>query len=625
MNHYQEQPEILWEPPYGGHFSRVEHFRRRVIDEFILTDIDTSIFLLKEDYNDLHKYSTEDWEFWQDVWEFTGVTSSIPPEKVVLEKEDGSLEFFPGTRLNYAENILRRNDDAIAITAIRETGSVVHYTRRQVRSMVCNVSNALRFYGVRPLDRVAAITTNSVNAVVLALACATVGALYSTTAPDMGVPGILDRYRQITPKLLFSDTEILYAGKRIDLCQKLEQYHNKYIPETSNHSEDLDLVFEQLPFNHPLWILFSSGTTGPPKCIVHSAGGTLIQMVKEWAVVFDTSGDDCLLQYTTLLNLWDRVTILGIGPRFLGELQGSGIKPLEIASFPSLRTVFSTGAVLTPPMYRWVYEVFPKYIYLSVSSDGTDVCTAFVTGIPSLPVYAGEMQGKSLGMKVEVFDPEGKNIEDTFTPGELVCTRPHPSLPLYFWNDKDGKKYHSAYYEKYPGVWTQGDFLVVNPVTKGARILGRSDGVLNPSGVRFGSGEIYAVLERFSEKIDDSLCIGQRRPQDSDERVLLFMKLRTRYKLSPQFEQEIRQAIRTSLSRRHEPTHIFEVTEIPYTINNKKIEIAVKQVISGTTLKPSGTVANPGSLEQYKKYFELEKLIGETNPKPGPPKYDAKL
>ncbi|GJJ15965.1 hypothetical protein Clacol_010244 [Clathrus columnatus] len=515
MNHYQEQPEVLWEPPYRGQFSRVENLRRFINRKHKLS---------LKDYNDLHKYSTEDWEFWQDVWEFTGVMSSIPPEKVViLEKEDGSLEFFPGTRLNYAENILRRNDDAIAITAIRETGSVVHYTRRQLKSMVRNVSNALRFYDVKPLDRVAAITTNSINAVVLALACATVGALYSTTAPDMGVPGILDRYRQITPKLLFSDTEILYAGKRIDLCQKLEQvsrdltsecglqktiifpstitniYPKHPITASLTFEEFLSkgsgpLVFEQLPFNHPLWILFSS-----------------------------------------------------------------------------------------------------------------------------------EMQGKSLGMKVEVFDPEGRNIEDTFTPGELVCTRPHPSLPLYFWNDKDGKKYHSAYYEKYPGIWTQGDFLVVNPITKGIRILGRSDGVLNPSGVRFGSGEIYAVLERFTDKIDDSLCIGQRRPHDSDERVLLFLKLRTGHKLTPQFEQDIRHAIRTSLSRRHEPTYIFEVTEIPYTINNKKIEIAVKQVISGTTLKPSGTVANPGSLEQYKKYFELEKLVGETKSKPGPPKYDAKL
>lgn len=283
---------------------------------------------------------------------------------------------------------------------------------------------------------------------------------------------------------------------------------------------------------------------------------------------------------------------------------------MDVAPFPSLRVVFVTGAVLTAPVFRWIYRAFPPYIQLISASGGTDICAGFVTGSPSLPVYAGEIQCKSLGMKVEVFDLDGKNIEHTGQPGELVCTRAHPSLPLYFWNDRDGKKYEDAYFTAYPGAWTQGDFMVVNPVTKGIRILGRSDGVLNPSGVRFGSSEIYGALEKFNDKIDDSICVGQRRAQDVDERVLLFVKMRQGHSLTPGLEKEMRTAIRTALSRRHEPSYIFEVDEIPYTVNFKKIEIAVKQIVSGVNIKPSGTVANPGAFKHYYKYIELEKLVG---------------
>jgi len=260
---------------------------------------------------------------------------------------------------------------------------------------------------------------------------------------------------------------------------------------------------------------------------------------------------------------------------------------------------------------EWTQEAFGQDTHIVSTSGGTDICASFVTGIPCLPVHAGEIQGKALGMKVEVLDPAGNNIEHTGEPGEMVCTRPHVSLPIFFWGDESGEKFRKAYFDHFPGVWRQGDFMVVNPKTKGIMILGRSDGVLNPSGVRFGSGEIYTVLEQFSSVLDDSLCIGQRRPQDTDERVLLFVKLRKGEKFTEELEGRIRAAIRKALSARHVPAFVFEIADIPYTVNGKKIEIAVKHIVSGSDMKPSGTVANPEALQLYDKYRDIESLVGK--------------
>lgn len=645
---------------------RVEAFRRWVNRKHGL-DLKT--------YHDLHKYSITDYTFWQDLWQYLNIIYSVPPEKIFTEGRIPEVRtWFPGARLNYAENILRFNGDNIAVTSARETGYVRHYTFRQLREMVRCLAAALRVNGLQKGDRVAAIVTNSIDAIVIALATTSIGAVFSSTATDMGVQGILDRYRQIQPRFVFAETEVVYAGKTIDLMPKVTevvrdlQSHGLQgvilLPSTKTGAQprlpagipncrslntflgtgdDRPLTFEQVPFDHPVYILYSSGTTGVPKCIVHCGGGLLINGIKEGAFGYSMSHDECYFQYTTTgWMMWNAmipalahgtrlvaydgspfhpnvqtflkfisdqgVTIWGTSPRFLMELQSANIAPLKLASFESLRVVMSTGSPLTAPMFEWAQAAFGD-IHLCSVSGGTDICAGFLTCVPSLPTYSGEMQAKSLGMAVEIYDHDGKNIEDTGMPGELVCTRPHPSMPVYFWADKNDEKYRNAYFNRYPGVWHHGDFIVKNPKTQGFIILGRSDGVLNPSGVRFGSAEIYSVLDVFRDELEDTLCIGQRRPEDKDERVLLFVKMRPGHRFTEDLKARIRETIRKGLSARHVPSYIFEIHDIPYTVNNKKIEIAVKQIVSGSNLKPSGTVANPESLEEYYKFRHLEKLL----------------
>ncbi|KAJ6625755.1 hypothetical protein B0H10DRAFT_2174015 [Mycena sp. CBHHK59/15] len=712
MSSHFEHSQPLW-TPRNPSLTAVERLRRLV---------NRKHGLQLEDYHALHKYSVESYTFWLDLWEFLGIISSVPPQKAL---ENGTLPevpmWFPDARLNYAENMLFRKDDAIACTAGGESGIVKHYSYRQLRELVRQMASAMRSHGLLPRDRVAGIVNNTITSVVIALATASIGAIFSSTATDMGPQGVLDRYRQIQPKFIFAETEVLYAGKVVDLRPKISEVFRNLrehglkqaitlsstitgkevpLPNSSTLSTFLavddgrELVFEQLPFGQPLFILYSSGTSGPPKCIVHSAGGVLLQTKKEMRIHIGMDPDDTNFTHRFLLSvfrinshlltgwmMWtfmltglangtrlilydgspfhpdlrtylkfihdQGVTILGTSPRFLAEVQGQGINPrrrafiiraaqfsldsdsVELASFEALKTLSITGAVLTRPMFVWTQRAFGERIHLISTSGGTDICTAFVSGCPGLPVYAGEIQCKSLGMKIEVFDPSGNNIEHSGVAGELVCTRPHPSLPVCFWGDDAGRKFRDTYFSMYPGIWRQGDFIVSNPLTKGIMILGRrfaftltpsitfslisppgrvsdSDGVLNPSGVRFGSGEIYTVLEQFSSAIDDSLCVGQRRPQDKDERVLLFLKMRAGHKLDDRLVAKIKAAIRAALSARHVPSFILEIADIPYTVNGKRIEIAVKQIVSGSDLKPSGTVANPASLQLYYKYRDLE-------------------
>ncbi|KAH9171177.1 acetoacetate-CoA ligase [Lactarius sanguifluus] len=583
-----------------------------------------------KDYSELHEYSVTDYTFWLDLWQFLGIISSVPPAKVLGEGYIKEVpRWFPGARLNYAENMLWRTDDGIAITETNETGHVASYSYRELRELVRKFATALRLHGLQPGDRVAAVYL-------------------------IGLKGVLDRYRQVLPKFIFSETESIYAGKTFNLIPKVSEVvqdlsskglgHAILLPGIKSGQEvsqevvnsiplsktlsaflasddGRPLTFEQLPFDHPLYILYSSGTTGPPKCIIHSGGVRRRKLIAH----LDVGIHDTYFQFTTTAwMMWpymlaglacgarmivyegspfypdvktylkfideQNVSVFGTSPRFISEVQGRGVHPRrDIGNFEALRRITTTGAVLSIPQYGWMKTAFNDRAVICAGSGGTGHlwCIAVVSSVPALPVYAGEMQGKTLGVA-----------------GELVCTRPHPSVPIRFWgDDARGTKFLNAYYDTYPGIWRHGDFMAMNPRTKGYMILGRSDGVLNPSGVRFGSGEIYSVLERpvFSARIDDTIC-------DKDERVLLFVKMRAGHKLDPAFEQSIRAAIRSALSTRHVPAYIFEVEELPYTVNGKKIEIAVKKIVSGMRVVASATVANPESLESYYKYQDIEKF-----------------
>ncbi|KAF7357777.1 AMP-binding domain-containing protein [Mycena venus] len=650
MNPHFENSDPIWRPANPS-WTAVERLRRL---------INSKHGLQLKDYHDLHRYSVESYTFWLDLWEFLGIVSSVPPTKIFVQ---GSMPevpiWFPDARLNYAENLLVRRDDGICCTAGGESGVVHHYSYRQLNEMVRKMARAMRLHGLQKGDRVAAIVNNTITAVVVCLATASIGGIYSSTATDMGTQGILDRYRQIQPKFVFTETEVQYAGKVIDLVPKISEVFRdlrKYglqhaitlpslvsgkeisIPESSLLSKFLAvddghaLIFEQLPFSHPLFILYSSGTSGPPKCIVHSAGGVLLQGRKELRINIGMDPDDTFFQYTTtgwmmwtfmmagLANgartiIYDgspfypdartylkfisdqRVSGLGTSPRFLAEVQGQGINPLELAPFEAFKTLMVTGAVLTSPLFKWAQRAFGGAGSRNFNLRRNGRVYRFCDWMPESSGISGrlvEIQHKSLGMKIEVFDPEGKNIEHTGVAGEMV-------------GGLTSRRFlHIG--DLLVGIWRQGDFIVVNPKTKGIMVLGRSDGVLNPSGVRFGSGEIYTVLEQFTKVIDDSLCVGQRRPQDKDERVLLFLKMRTGHKLDDRLIGEIKGAIRKALSARHVPSFIFETEDIPYTVNGKRIEIAVKQIVSGSNLKPSGTVANPESLQLYYKYRDLESV-----------------
>ncbi|KAF5327935.1 hypothetical protein D9758_018049 [Tetrapyrgos nigripes] len=656
-----------------------------------------------KNYDDLYQYSIENEIFWLDLWEHLNIVYSVPPRAVTTPSQIPEVPlWFPGSRLNWAENLLQRNDDGIACTAAGESGVTTDYSFRELRAMVRDMAAAMRVQGIGIGDRVAAIVRNGILAVVISLSAASIGAIYSTTSADMGAQGILDRYRQIKPKLVFCETEVQYNGRVLNVQNKVKSI----IQELSEHrglkgavflpsaitgkDSDSDLLwngkeignvmslksflasgdggelrFEQLPFDHPLCIFVQFRYLGAAQVhFTHSwvmlmltspyyiTKGVLMNCKKDFHFGRDMRYGDTLFYYTTtswmvftammqVLSLGGRIvlydgspfypnaetfvkligdlgtTAFGTSPRFIAELQGRNVRPLEIASFDTLRTITITGAIVSAPVHTWVQHAFGEHVYVNLPMGGTDICCTFLGGARTIPTYAGEIPVKTLGMKVEIFDPQGRNIEHTGEPGEMVCTRPHPSLPKFWGDTPDGKKLRETYFSMYPGVWRQGDFMVWNPKTKGIIVLGRSDGVLNPSGIRFGTSEIYNILEqsRFSSRIDDSLCVGQRRPQDDNERVLLFVRMRRGHRFGEGLVKEIKDAIRTSLSARHVPAYVFEVEDVPYTINGKKVEIAVKQIVSGMTMKPSGTVANPEALQLYYKYKDIEKVVGESRQK----------
>uniref|UniRef100_U6CW77 Acetoacetyl-CoA synthetase n=1 Tax=Neovison vison TaxID=452646 RepID=U6CW77_NEOVI len=655
--------QVMWEPDSKKN-TQMDRFRAAV---------GAASGLALENYDDLYHWSVESYpDFWAEFWKFSGIVFSRMYDEVVdTSKGIADVpEWFKGSRLNYAENLLRhKENDRVALYAAREgREEIVKVTFEELRQKVALFAAAMRKMGVKQGDRVVGYLPNGVHAVEAMLAAASIGAIWSSTSPDFGVNGVLDRFSQIQPKLIFSVEAVVYNGKEYSHMDKLQQVV-KGLPDlkkvvlipyvaskekidiskipnsvflddflaTGKGAQAPQLEFEQLPFSHPLFIMFSSGTTGAPKCMVHSAGGTLIQHLKEHVLHGNMGSSDILLYYTTvgwmmwnwmvsalatgaavvlydgsplvptpnvLWDLVDRIgiTILGTGAKWLAVLEEKQLKPVETHSLQTLHTILSTGSPLKAESYDYVYKCIKSSVLLGSISGGTDIISCFMGQNFSVPVYRGEIQARNLGMAVEAWNEEGKAVWGE--SGELVCTKPIPCQPTHFWNDENGSKYRKAYFSRFPGVWAHGDFCRINPKTGGISMLGRSDGTLNPNGVRFGSSEIYNIVEAF-EEVADSLCVPQYN-KDGEERVLLFLKMASGHSFGPELVKSIYNAIRVGLSARHVPSLILETKGIPYTLNGKKVEVAVKQVIAGKAVQHRGAFSNPEALDLYRDIPELQ-------------------
>ncbi|KAH8807756.1 hypothetical protein F5884DRAFT_881178, partial [Xylogone sp. PMI_703] len=633
-------------------------------------------------YNEMHKWSvTETEAFAAAVWEFCGIKYHVSPKAVAngLERVYPPPEWFPGATMNYTENMLctglSLRPDGTAVTALSEDGKVTNWTFKQLEQSAAIWANALRSMNVGVGDRVACVLTNSIECLILLLAAGSVGAIFSSTSPDMGAQGIAERFKQLRPKVFFCETEVTYNGKKVNLQKRLQEANEileETVPELQQtvvikgelisgrnikriddilSSHDTIVRYEQLPFDHPIYILYSYVHPSDIKwctedntnhhfsrlirmCICHAAGRALLQQKKELMLHSDLGPNSTYYQYTTTgwmmwnylvsgLSLGSRivlydgsplypnpqsqldiikkqnVTMWGTSPKFLSALRQFGL-PQDMG-VDGLQYVMSAGAPLTPELYHWFYAHFPKRIALLSGSGGTDLVGGIVMGNPLVSVYSGEIAGPALGMKVEIWDESGVNIEDSGEKGDLVITKPFFSMPIGFWGPDGQEKYRLAYFDKFPGVWYHGDFIKKNPVTGGYEILGRSDGVLNPGGIRFGTAELYGVLDHITD-IEDCIAVGQKIPNIQDENVLLFVKLKDNGRLSTQLHDAIKAKIQNALSPRHVPKHVYQVPDIPYTVNGKKMENLVRDIVSGKPSKASGTAANPECLEFYYRF-----------------------
>jgi acetoacetyl-CoA synthetase len=644
--------EPIWSP--GPARRQTANIRRFI--ELARSELDPAI----HDYWDLHRYSlAHPVEFWRAIWEFCGIVGSRGDSVVENFDRMPGARWFPEARLNFAENLLRYRDDQDAILFKSETGVTARFSYAELHNAVARTAAALAAAGVGAGDRVAAYMPNLPETVIAMLATTRLGAIWSSCSPDFGIDGVVDRLGQIQPKVLFCAAAYSYAGKQHDCLDKVRgileaipSIERTVVVPYVNAKARLDRLrgatwmadfmqadgedapgFARLSFDHPVYILYSSGTTGVPKCITHGAGGTLIQHLKELVLHSNLRRSDRICYFTTcgwmmwnwlvsslavgatvvlyegspfhpspaaMFDLIDEfgVTVFGTGAKAVAAWEKAGLKPRESHQLNSLVTLLSTGSPLAPQSYDYVYREIKQNLCLSSISGGTDIVSCFILGCPIIPVWRGELQCPGLGMAVEIRREDG-SVADIGETGELCCTQPFPAMPVRFWGDEDGSKYRAAYFETFPGIWAHGDFALR---TEHGGYVGRSDATLNPGGVRIGTAEIYRQVEGLDEVLE-SICVGQ--DWEGDVRVILFVRLREGLQLDEPLQEKIRRTIRQNTTPRHVPAKIVQVADIPRTISGKIVELAVRNVIHGRPVANVDALANPQALELYRDRPEL--------------------
>ncbi len=614
-------------------------------------------------YDELYQWSIDKIpEFWAAMWEFGEIIASRGYERVVDDpnKMPGA-NWFMGARLNFAQNLLRYRDDHIAFIFRGETQKRAKMTYAELYGVVARLAKSLRQIGVAPGDRVAAYMPNMMETAIAMLATTSIGAIWSSCATDIGSGAVLDRFGQIEPKVLFTVDGYFYKGKAFSSLSNVREIvkgmpsvekvivasypeekpdiseipNAAYFDDFLSKQRGLEIQFEQLPFDHPVYIMFSSGTTGKPKCLVQGAGGILINHLKELILHTDLKREDVHFYITTCswmmwnwlvsslgigatILLYDgnplypdtgamwkliqdeRVTIFGTSATYINYIKSQGLRPGRDYDLSSLKTITQTGSPLSAEGFEYVYQEIKEDLHFGSISGGTDINGCFALGSPINPVYAGELQVRPLGVKTNVYDEKGNPVVDQ--EGELVCEGPFPPMPLYFWDDPKGEKYREAYFNVYPNVWRHGDYVRINSETGGLTFYGRSDAVLKPSGVRIGTAEIYNQVEKL-EEITDSLAIGQN--WKGDQRIILFIKLAEGYKLTEDMKNKIKKTLREKASPRHVPAKVIETPDIPYTLNMKKVESAVTNLIHGRPVLNRDALINPESLDYYEDLPEL--------------------